>query len=142
MSKTKAYAAASAKSPPAATSILRRDPTARDVELQALCCGICHSDFHSVRDEWNSFMPTNLTLVVAPSAPLGVSAFGLIVGRRSLSGSRLGGIAETQEMLDFCGAHDITADVEAIPFQKVNEAFERLLQSDVRHRFCIDMASL
>src|SRR6202035_1284923 len=84
----------------------------------------------------------NLTLVGAPAKPLGVSAFGLIMGRRSLAGSGIGGIAETQEMLDFCGAHNITADVEVIPIQRVNEAYERLLKSDVRYRFSIDMASL
>jgi uncharacterized zinc-type alcohol dehydrogenase-like protein len=83
-----------------------------------------------------------LTLVGAPEKPLAVAAFGLIMGRRSLSGSPIGGIAETQEMLDFCGAHNITADVEVIPIQKVNEAYERLLKSDVKYRFSIDMASL
>ncbi|HTZ82558.1 MAG TPA: NAD(P)-dependent alcohol dehydrogenase [Candidatus Acidoferrales bacterium] len=84
----------------------------------------------------------NLTLVGAPSNPLPVAAFGLIMGRRSLSGSPIGGIAETQEMLDFCGKHNLTADVEVIPIQKVNEAYERLLKSDVKYRFSIDMASL
>src|SRR6059058_3710515 len=84
----------------------------------------------------------NITLVGAPEKPLGVSAFSLIFGRRSLSGSAIGGIAETQEMLDFCGAHNIAADVEVIPIQKVNEAYERLLKSDVKYRFSIDMASL
>ncbi len=84
----------------------------------------------------------NITLVGAPAKPLGVAAFGLIFGRRSLSGSAIGGIAETQEMLDFCGKHNITADVEVIPIQKVNEAYERLLKSDVKYRFSIDMASL
>jgi uncharacterized zinc-type alcohol dehydrogenase-like protein len=84
----------------------------------------------------------NLTLVGAPAKPLAVAAFGLIMGRRSLSGSMIGGIAETQEMLDFCGQHNITADVEVIPMQKVNEAYERLLKSDVKYRFSIDMASL
>ena len=84
----------------------------------------------------------NITLVGAPEKPLPVSAFGLIMGRRSLSGSPIGGIAETQEMLDFCGQHNITADVEVIPIQKVNEAYERLLKSDVKYRFSIDMASL
>jgi uncharacterized zinc-type alcohol dehydrogenase-like protein len=84
----------------------------------------------------------NLTIVGAPPKPLGVSAFGLIMRRRSLSGSNIGGIAETQEMLDFCGKHNITADVEVIPIQKVNEAYERLLKSDVKYRFSIDMASL
>jgi alcohol dehydrogenase (NADP+) len=84
----------------------------------------------------------NITLVGAPEKPLAVSAFGLIFGRRSLSGSLIGGIRETQEMLDFCGANGITADVEVIPIQKVNEAYERLLKSDVKYRFSIDMASL
>jgi alcohol dehydrogenase (NADP+) len=84
----------------------------------------------------------NITLVGAPEKPLAVAAFGLIFGRRSLSGSPIGGIAETQEMLDFCGAHNITADVEVIPIQKVNEAYERLLKADVKYRFSIDMASL
>jgi len=84
----------------------------------------------------------NLTLVGAPNKPLGVAAFALIMGRRSLSGSPIGGIKETQEMLDFCGEHNITADVEVIPIQKVNEAYERLLKSDVKYRFSIDMASL
>jgi uncharacterized zinc-type alcohol dehydrogenase-like protein len=84
----------------------------------------------------------NITLVGAPQKPLAVSAFSLLVNRRSLSGSLIGGIAETQEMLDFCGVHNITADVEVIPIQKINEAYERLLKSDVKYRFCIDMASL
>jgi len=84
----------------------------------------------------------NITLVGAPEKPLAVAAFGLLFGRRSLSGSPIGGIPETQEMLDFCGAHDITADVEVIPIQKVNEAYERLLKPDVKYRFSIDMASL
>ncbi len=84
----------------------------------------------------------NITLVGAPEKPLAISAFGLIMRRRSLSGSSIGGIAETQEMLDFCGAHNLTADVEVIPIQKVNEAYERLLKSEVKYRFSIDMASL
>ncbi|MBI1388982.1 MAG: alcohol dehydrogenase catalytic domain-containing protein [bacterium] len=84
----------------------------------------------------------NITLVGAPEKPLDVSAFSLIFGRRSLSGSAIGGIAETQEMLDFCGEHKITSDVEVIAIQQVNEAYERLLKSDVKYRFCIDMASL
>jgi len=83
-----------------------------------------------------------LTLVGAPETPLAVSAFNLLFGRRTLSGSIIGGIPETQEMLDFCGAHNITADVEVIPIQKVNEAYERLLKSDVKYRFSIDLASL
>jgi alcohol dehydrogenase (NADP+) len=84
----------------------------------------------------------NLTLVGAPPKPLAVSSFSLIMGRRSLSGSNIGGLPETQEMLDFCGAHNITAEVEVIPIQKVNEAYERLVNSNVKYRFSIDMASL
>jgi uncharacterized zinc-type alcohol dehydrogenase-like protein len=84
----------------------------------------------------------NITLVGAPEKPLSIPAFGLIFGRRSLSGSPIGGIPETQEMLDFCGAHNIVADVEVIPIQKVNEAYDRLVKSDVKYRFSIDMASL
>jgi len=83
-----------------------------------------------------------LTMVGAPEKPLPISIFGLIFGRRSLSGSPIGGLAETQEMLDFCGDHNITSDVEVIPIQKVDEAYERLLKSDVKYRFSIDMASL
>src|SRR5881398_3569884 len=83
-----------------------------------------------------------LTLVGAPAKPLRVAAFSLIARRRSFSGSMIGGIQETQEMLDFCGEHNITADVEVIPIQKVNEAYERLLKSDVKYRFSIDMESL
>lgn len=83
-----------------------------------------------------------ITLVGAPEKPLAVSSFNLIFGRKSLSGSPIGGIAETQEMLDFCGQHNITADVEVIAIQQINEAYERLLKSDVKYRFSIDMASL
>ncbi len=84
----------------------------------------------------------NLTLVGAPEKPFAISAFPLIFARRSLSGSLIGSIAETQEMLDFCGKHNITADVEVIPIQKINEAYDRLLKADVKYRFSIDMASL
>jgi uncharacterized zinc-type alcohol dehydrogenase-like protein len=84
----------------------------------------------------------HMTLVGAPANPAPVSAFSVIFGRKSLSGSLIGGIAETQEMLDFCGEHGITADVEIIPIQQINEAYERMLKSDVKYRFSIDMASL
>jgi uncharacterized zinc-type alcohol dehydrogenase-like protein len=81
-------------------------------------------------------------LVGAPSKPLAVTSFALIVGRRRLAGSNIGGIAATQEMLDFCGRHGLTADVEVIPMQQINEAYERMLRSDVKYRFSIDMASI
>ena len=84
----------------------------------------------------------NLTMVGAPEKPLSVAVFGLIFQRRSFSGSPIGGLAETQEMLDFCGEHNITSDVEIIPIQKINDAYERMLKSDVKYRFSIDMASL
>lgn len=84
----------------------------------------------------------SLTLVGAPEHPLPVAAFSLIPTRRSFSGSMIGGIAETQEMLDFCGQHNITADIELIRMQDINTAYERLLKGDVKYRFVIDMASL
>jgi uncharacterized zinc-type alcohol dehydrogenase-like protein len=84
----------------------------------------------------------NLTLVGAPPKPLALSSFALIFGNRSVSGSNIGGIAQTQEMLDFCGEHNITADIELIPIQKINEAWQRLAKADVKYRFVIDMASL
>jgi len=83
-----------------------------------------------------------LTLVGAPEKPLPIGAFSVIFGRKRLSGSLIGGIAETQEMLDFCAANAITADVEVIPVQQINEAYERMLKSDVKYRFVIDAASL
>jgi alcohol dehydrogenase (NADP+) len=84
----------------------------------------------------------NITIIGGVDKPHAVSAFGLLFKRRSLSGSLIGGIDETQEMLDFCGKNNITADVEVIPIQKVNEAYERLSRADVKYRFSIDMASL
>jgi uncharacterized zinc-type alcohol dehydrogenase-like protein len=83
-----------------------------------------------------------LALVGAPEKPLPVSAFSLLLPRRNLAGSCIGGIAETQEMLDFCGEHNIASDIETIPIQKINEAYERMLKGDVRYRFVIDLASL
>jgi uncharacterized zinc-type alcohol dehydrogenase-like protein len=83
-----------------------------------------------------------MTLVGAPEKPAAVAAFNLIIKRRRLAGSAIGGIRETQEMLDFCGEHGITSDIEMIPIQQINQAYERLLKSDVKYRFVIDMASL
>ena len=84
----------------------------------------------------------SLALVGAPEHPLPVAAFSIIPFRRSFAGSMIGGIAETQEMLDFCGKHNIVADIEMINIQQINEAYERLLKGDVKYRFVIDMASL
>ncbi|MET0391149.1 MAG: NAD(P)-dependent alcohol dehydrogenase [Polyangiales bacterium] len=83
-----------------------------------------------------------LTLVGAPEKPLSVGAFGLLIGRHSLAGSGIGGIAETQEMLDFCAEHNVVSDVEVIAIQQIEEAYTRLLRGDVRYRFVIDMASI
>ncbi|MDI9356245.1 MAG: NAD(P)-dependent alcohol dehydrogenase [Chitinophagaceae bacterium] len=84
----------------------------------------------------------NMVLVGAPLDPLPVVSFSLIMGRKSFSGSLIGGIQETQEMLDFCGKHNITSDIELINGDQINTAYERLLTSDVRYRFVLDMASL
>lgn len=84
----------------------------------------------------------SLALVGAPMEPLPVTSFSLILGRRSFAGSNIGGIAETQEMLDFCAQHNITADIELIRVDQINDAYERLLKGDVKYRFVIDMASI
>jgi uncharacterized zinc-type alcohol dehydrogenase-like protein len=83
-----------------------------------------------------------MVLVGAPEKPLPVGAFSLLLNRRRLAGSGIGGLRETQEMLDFCGDKGITADIEMIKIQQINEAYERLLKSDVKYRFVIDMGSL
>ncbi|MET0556911.1 MAG: NAD(P)-dependent alcohol dehydrogenase [Vicinamibacteria bacterium] len=83
-----------------------------------------------------------LALVGAPEEPLAVSPFGLLMGRRSFAGSGIGGVKETQEMLDFCAQHGIASDIEKIDIQQIEAAYTRLLKQDVRYRFVIDMASL
>src|SRR5260221_8209982 len=83
-----------------------------------------------------------LVLVGAPEHPLPVSAFNLILPRRNFAGSAIGGVPETQEMLNFCAQHRIASDIEMIPIQKINEAYERLLKQDLKYRFVIDIASL
>ena len=83
-----------------------------------------------------------LVQVGAPEQPLPVAVFSLIFKRRSFAGSLIGGIAETQEMLDFCGEHGITSDIEMIRMDEINTAYERMIRSDVKYRFVIDMATL
>jgi uncharacterized zinc-type alcohol dehydrogenase-like protein len=83
-----------------------------------------------------------MILVGAPDAPAPLAAFPLILRRRKLGGSLIGGIRETQEMLDFCAKHGVASDIELIPIQKINEAYERMIKGDVRYRFVIDTASL
>lgn len=87
-------------------------------------------------------MDGTLVVVGIPSGPMPVSAFPLIFGRHRLAGSGIGGMAETQEMLDFCGKHGIVSDIELIKMQQINEAYDRVVKSDVRYRFVIDIASL
>jgi uncharacterized zinc-type alcohol dehydrogenase-like protein len=104
-------------------------------------------DAVAAQHDWNAYLNLlkrdgTLTSVGAPPDPVPTAAFSLIMGRRQLAGSAIGGIRETQEMLDFCAEHGVTADIELIPIQQINRAYERLLKSDVKYRFVIDMASL
>ncbi|PKA15270.1 NAD(P)-dependent alcohol dehydrogenase [Leptospira haakeii] len=97
--------------------------------------------------DWNAYLSLlrvdgSMVVVGVPEEQVPIGAFSLIGGRKSLAGSLIGGIAETQEMLDFCGKHNITSDIELISIQKVNDAYERVVKSDVRYRFVIDIASL
>jgi alcohol dehydrogenase (NADP+) len=97
--------------------------------------------------DWNQYLNLlkvdgTMVLVGLPERDVAMAAFSLTGGRRSLAGSQIGGIRETQEMLDFCSKHGVACDIEEIPIQKVNEAYERVLKGDVRYRFVIDMASL
>ncbi len=101
----------------------------------------------SVELDWNKYLSLlsrdgSLVLLGVPSNPVKVAAGSLIFGRRHLAGSLIGGLKETQEMLDFCGKHNIVSDIETIPIQKINEAYERVLKGDVRYRFVIDISSL
>jgi uncharacterized zinc-type alcohol dehydrogenase-like protein len=101
----------------------------------------------STEIDWNQYLDTlvrdgTMVLLGVPPKAVPVEAGNLIFGRHSLAGSLIGGIQETQEMLDFCGKHNIVSDIEIIPIQKVNEAYERVIKGDVKFRFVIDMASL
>ncbi len=103
----------------------------------------CVSADHDINAYLNLIkLDGTLTLVGAPEKPLPVAAFNLLLPRKQLAGSAIGGIAETQEMLDFCAEHNITSDIEMIKMDEINEAYERLLKSDVKYRFVIDMATL
>jgi uncharacterized zinc-type alcohol dehydrogenase-like protein len=97
--------------------------------------------------DWNAYLGLlrvngNMVIVGVPEETVPVHAFSLVPGRKSLSGSMIGSIRETQEMLDFCGQHNIVSEIEMIRIQDINEAYERVLKSDVRYRFVIDIASL
>ncbi len=104
-------------------------------------------DTVSAEHDYNAYLAllkldATLVVVGAPPAPQSISVFSLLMPRRNLAGSLIGGLAETQEMLNFCGKHDIVCDIELIRMQQINEAYERMLKSDVKYRFVIDMASL
>lgn len=101
----------------------------------------------SVELDWNQYLGLvkrdgTMVVVGVPEKPVSIAAFSLIFGRKSLAGSLIGGIRETQEMLDFCGKHNIACDIELISAQQINEAYERVVKSDVRYRFVIDVASM
>jgi uncharacterized zinc-type alcohol dehydrogenase-like protein len=121
----------------------------RDEDQMALYFGKLHfvMDCVSAQHDINLYLSLlrvdgSLILVGAPEHPLPVEAFSLIPFRRSFAGSTIGGIPETQEMLEFCGKHNIVSDIEIINIQQINEAYQRLLKGDVKYRFVIDMASL
>lgn len=104
-------------------------------------------DTVSAQHDINAYLPLlkrsgTMTLVGAPEKPLSLSSFNLILQRRHLAGSLIGGIKETQEMLDFCGKHNIVCEIEKIPIKKINEAYERILKNDVKYRFVIDLSTL
>jgi uncharacterized zinc-type alcohol dehydrogenase-like protein len=104
-------------------------------------------DTLSANHDYNKYVPllkTGGTLICLglPTDPIQVPAFNIVFTRKCVAGSLIGGLPETQEMLDYCAEHNITSDVEVIPIQKVNEAFERMLKSDVKYRFVIDTGSL
>jgi uncharacterized zinc-type alcohol dehydrogenase-like protein len=124
--------------------VLSRDETAMAAHAESfdLIIDAVAAD-HSI-DAYLALVKRDGTLVQvgAPEKPLSVSAFSLIWKRRNFAGSLIGGIAETQEMLDFCGRHGITSDIEMIPIDKIDEAYARMLKSDVKYRFVIDMATL
>jgi alcohol dehydrogenase (NADP+) len=124
--------------------ILSRDPGAIEKHARSFDFIL---DAVSAEHDLNAYLQLlkrdgTMTLVGAPEKPAPVAAFNLITGRRQLAGSAIGGIRETQEMLDFCGERGITSDIELIPIQQINQAYERLLKGDVKYRFVIDMASL
>ncbi len=124
--------------------VLSTDPTS----LEALANRFdCILDAVSAPHDLNAYLNLLhrdgvLAMVGAPAQPLEVRVFSLLLKRRALAGSIIGGIHETQEMLDYCAAKNVTSDVEVIPIQQVNEAYERTLKGDVRYRFVIDMKTL
>ena len=124
--------------------IVTRDPAELEKHVNTFDFILdCVSAEHNINQYLNLLKRDGtLVLVGAPEKPLPTGAFSLIFKRRQFAGSLIGGIPETQEMLDFCGEHNIVSDIEMIPIQKINEAYDRVVKSDVKYRFVIDMASL
>jgi uncharacterized zinc-type alcohol dehydrogenase-like protein len=125
-------------------AVLSTDPTQMEKYLRKLHFII---DTVSAKHDVNTYLNLlrhdgTVVLVGLPPEPFEIGAFNVVVGRRSFAGSNIGGIAETQEMLDFCAQHNITADIELISMDEVNNAFERLERGDVKYRFVIDMNTL
>ena len=141
--KVLGYAAQSAAAPLAPWPFERREPRADDVLIDILHCGVCHSDLHMARNDWNwsAYPLVSGHEIVGRVRRVGGAVTGFAAGDL-VAGSAIGGIADTQELLDFCGAHGLVADIETIRMQDINRAFERLQASDVKYRFVIDMASL
>jgi len=124
--------------------ILSKDPTAMAKHANSFDFIL---DTVSADHDVNTYLTmlrrdASLCMVGGSPTPLAVAGFSLIFARRNFAGSLIGGIAETQEMLDFCSKHNLTSDIEVIPITKINEAYERILRSDVKYRFVIDMATL
>lgn len=127
----------------------REEQRERDVQIQVLFCGVCHSNIHQAKNEWSNtvYLPLlkrDCTLVVVGAlevmAP--VNNQQVAFHRRSISGSLIGSIAETQEVIDFCARHGIGPDIEMLRIQDLNEAYARIEQGEIRFRYLIDMASL
>ena len=149
MISARSYATHGPQSPLRAVAFEREEPRERDVQIQVLFCGVCHSDIHQAKNEWSNtvYLPLlkrDCTLVVVGAlevmAP--VNNEQVAFHRRSISGSLIGSIAETQEVIDFCARHGIGPDIEMLRIQDLNEAYTRIEQGEVRFRYVIDMASL
>jgi uncharacterized zinc-type alcohol dehydrogenase-like protein len=141
---TSADKAADARRLGASDFVVTKDPAAMAALAGKLDLLV---DTVSAQHDYNAYLTLlrprgAMALVGAPPEPTPLAAFSLIMGGKHLAGSLIGGIAETQEMLDHCAKHGIVSDIEIIPVQKINEAYERVMRSDVRYRFVIDIASL
>lgn len=161
MVETLGYAAQSAKTLLKPFFFERHNPKSYEIQLEILYCGVCHSDLHKLEEKFDFLISTMpdahdvneyVKLLKTDGA---ISVLGCLVPftkpldpdeiarkRRSVTGSLMGGIKETQEMLDFCSKHNITADIEIIGIEKINEAFKKIKNKNVKFRFVIDMKSL